>query len=284
MYIRFKIRYTRIYMLRTINALITVLCFTFCVFGQDGDRRQYIRVDAPLIALTSVRIIDGTGAAPLEDQTILISGGKIEVPHFEMKARLELVLVLGAAQPLVPALGVPLFPLQLLWINLLTDGLPALALGIAPPDKDLMQRPPRDPQKAILSSGFLASIGFHALLITAVTLGAFLWALDQDGGHSAHAVTVAFMTLALAQTFHLGNARGGVVLGWRRVTDNPWALGAVALTVSLQFAAVYFPPLARVLDVAPPAARDWLVILPAALLPALIGQLLAARRRHRSAA
>ena len=189
----------------------------------------------------------------------------------------EILVILVAGIAGIPQ---PLLPLQILWLNLITDTFPALSLAAEPADGDVMQRPPRDPQKAILSAAFLGSIGFYALLITAATLAAFIWALAHATADPAHAVTVAFVTLALAQTFHLGNARGGLVLGWRRLTDNPWALGAVALTVALQLTAVYFPPLSRMLDVAPPAARDWLVILPAALLPAVIGQLLAARRRH----
>jgi imidazolonepropionase-like amidohydrolase len=61
----------------TIKVFSIIICITSVLFGQDGDRRQFIRADAPLIVLTNVRIIDGTGAAPLEDQTLMISGGKI---------------------------------------------------------------------------------------------------------------------------------------------------------------------------------------------------------------
>jgi hypothetical protein len=91
------------------------------------------------------------------------------------------------------------------------------------------------------------------------------------------------MTLALAQTFHLANARGGgPALGWRRIISNRWALAAAALTVALQFLAVYFAPLARLLGVVPLAAGDWIVVLPLALLPAVVGQgiaVLESRRR-----
>jgi Ca2+-transporting ATPase len=145
-----------------------------------------------------------------------------------------------------------------------------------------MQRPPRDPRKAILSAGFVASIGFYALLITAATLGSFMWALSHGGGDTGRAVTVAFMTLALAQTFHLGNARGGSVITWRRMSANLWALGAVALTIALQFVAVYFPPLAHVLDLMPLRAQDWVVIMAAAIMPAVIGQLIETRRSRKS--
>jgi Ca2+-transporting ATPase len=135
-----------------------------------------------------------------------------------------------------------------------------------------MRRPPRDPGEAILSRAFLSEITLFALLITAVVLMAFTLSLRGDGSE-ARAITVAFMTLALAQTFHLGNARGsGPMLGWRRAIGNRWALTAVALTVALQLIAVYAAPLARVLHVVPLAARDWLVLVPLALAPAVAGQ------------
>jgi Ca2+-transporting ATPase len=84
---------------------------------------------------------------------------------------------------------------------------------------------------------------------------------------------MAFMTLALAQTFHLGNARSqDAVLSWRQVVSNPIALGAVALVIGLQVLAVHFAPLARVLHTEPLMARDWLVCLALSLVPAVIGQ------------
>jgi Ca2+-transporting ATPase len=115
-----------------------------------------------------------------------------------------------------------------------------------------------------------------------VTLAAFLWSLKLPGTDMEHSVTAAFMTLALAQTFHLGNARDAEpVLAWRKAIANRWALAAVGVTVSLQFLAVYFPPLAAVLGVRPLAVRDWLVIVPLAALPALVGQAVAWVRLRR---
>ncbi len=130
----------------------------------------------------------------------------------------------------------------------------------------------------------MRAITFYALLITGSTLGAFLWALNVPGASTARAETVAFMVLALAQIFHLGNARSrGPVSGWRSAIANPWALGALALTIALQLFAIYFAPLARVLDVVPLAAGDWLLIIPLALFPAVVGQAIALRRQSRKA-
>ncbi len=187
----------------------------------------------------------------------------------------EVLVILGATLLGLPQ---PLLPLQILWLNLVTDTFPALSLAVEPGGKNVMQRPPFEPGSAILSAAFIRLISLYALLITGVTLSAFAWSVDDATTGPEHAMTIAFMTLALAQIFHLGNARDTEpVLAWRRATANRWALAAIALALGLQLFAVYFPPLAGVLGVVPLAARDWLVIVPLALLPAFVGQAVAWR-------
>lgn len=192
----------------------------------------------------------------------------------------EVLVLLGAG---LTGLPLPLLPLQILWLNMVTDTFPALALALEPADRDVMKRPPRDPQEAILSRGFLSTVLFYGGLITASTMGAFLWALARAPDR---AVTVAFMTLALAQIFHLGNARSmDAVLDPARVLSNRYALGALLLTVSLQLAALYVDPLPRVLRLSPLTAREWAVVLVCAAAPAVVGQaskLLSARQRARA--
>ncbi|MFW6084815.1 MAG: cation-translocating P-type ATPase, partial [Gemmatimonadota bacterium] len=180
-------------------------------------------------------------------------------------------------------LPLPLLPLQILWLNLVTDTFPALALAIEPAEEDVMRRPPRDPQAALLSARFVRAIGLYGGLITASTMTAFLLVLWGDGGGYELAVTHAFMTLALAQIFHLGNARSPApVLAPRAALGNRWALGAVALAVSLQLLAVYLEPLADVLRVTPLTLSDWLVIVPLSLIPAVVGQALRWCRARRA--
>ena len=180
------------------------------------------------------------------------------------------VLVLLVAG--VFALPLPLFPLQILWLNLVTDTFPALALAVEPGDPDVMERPPRDPQEAILSRAFLSSVVLYAGLITVSTLVAFLWALRYV---PAQATTIGFMTLAFAQIFHLGNARSsGTVLHLASALSNPYAVGAVVLCVALQLAAMYVEPLADVLRVRPLGVRDWFVVLACSSLAAVFGQTL----------
>ncbi len=169
----------------------------------------------------------------------------------------------------------PLLPLQILWLNLITDVFPALALAMEPPEPRVMMRPPRDPKKAILSRAFVATVGTYSALITTATLGVFVFGLYVWEVELGHAVTLAFMTLALAQLFHVVNARSPErILFTRRMGRNPWVLGALILTVGLQVAAVYVPVLSDVLRTHPLVWADWGLILGAALLPLAVGQLL----------
>jgi Ca2+-transporting ATPase len=162
---------------------------------------------------------------------------------------------------------------------MVTDTFPALALAMEPGERDVMQRPPRDPQEAILSRPFLASILLYGSLITISTLAAFLWSLREA---PAHAVTVAFMTLALAQIFHLGNARSAEPVLWpARIGANRYAISAVVISVSLQLAAMYMGPLARILRVIPLDGNQWAVVLMLSAVPAVAGQALKLGRVRR---
>lgn len=248
-----------------------------------GIRGTDVAKEAAAVVLQDDRF-QTIGAAVEEGRVIFDNIRKFVFYLFSCNVA-EVFVILGASLLGLPQ---PLLPLQILWLNLVTDTFPALSLAVEPGEADVMRRPPHDPQRAILSAGFVRAIGFYALLITGVTLAAFLWVLRAPGADPARAITVAFMTLALAQTFHLGNARAREpVLGWRRATANRWALAAMAVTVALQLLAVYFTPLGRVLDVVPLAPADWAVVVPLALLPAVVGQgiaLLGRSRRRRTAA
>jgi Ca2+-transporting ATPase len=175
----------------------------------------------------------------------------------------------------------PLVPIQILWLNLATDTLPALALALEPAEPGLMDRPPRDPRAAMLSARLLRAIAFHGATIAGVTLAAF-WALPSSS--SAHAQTMAFMTLALAQLIHLGNARSREpIRAYLGITANPWAVGALALVAALQVASVSIEPLQRALHTTPLAAHEWVLIVALAMVPALIGQVIRVCRRRRGA-
>ncbi|HEX6162490.1 MAG TPA: cation-transporting P-type ATPase [Vicinamibacterales bacterium] len=177
-----------------------------------------------------------------------------------------LVLVIAG----VAAWPLPVLPLQLLWINIITDTFPALALSMEPGDAGVMRRPPRDPREAILSPRFLLGIAGYAALITASTLGVFLWV---HGSEPARASTAAFMTLSFAQSLHLVNARSTYRITGAAHGSNPYAIGGVALAIGLQLMAAFVPPLAHALHVVPLRGEDWMIVAAASMVPAMVGQL-----------
>jgi Ca2+-transporting ATPase len=237
-----------------------------------GKRGTDIAKEAADVVLADDRF--PTIAAAVEEGRVIFDNIRKFVFYLFSCNLAEVLILLGAGLTGLPQ---PLLPLQILWLNLVTDTFPALALAVEPAETDVMKRPPRDPQEAMLSRPFLSSIGAYASLIAVSTLGAFLVALSR--GSPDAAVTIAFVTLALAQGFHLGNARSaGAVLALHRVRANPWALGALAFVIVLQLVAIYTPGLAALLDVVPLTLADWAIVLPAALLPAVLGQLVRLRK------
>jgi Ca2+-transporting ATPase len=186
----------------------------------------------------------------------------------------EIIVLVGGIAAGLPS---PLLPLQILWLNLLTDTFPALALAVEPGEADVMRQPPRDPDAALLSGGALRSIAVYAVLIGGSALAAYGWGLATAGADVAR--TMGFMALALAQVFHLGNARGsGPVLAPADAFRNRWAVGAVLLSLVLQGATAVVDPLARVLGVVPLSPAQWALVAGLGLVPGVVGQVVKAAR------
>ena len=242
-----------------------------------GVRGTDVARQAADIVLQDDRFLT-VGAAVEEGRVIYENIRKFVFYLFSCNLAEVFVLLLAS----IAGLPLPLLPLQILWLNLVTDTFPALALALEPAEPDVMRRPPRDPDEAILSPRFVKAMAWYAGLITLATLAAYLWSLESTTPERA--VTIAFMTLALAQLFHLGNARSrGSVLTWRRITANPWALGAVPLVIVLQLAAVYWPPLVAVLRTVPLSPGDWLVVTGLSVVPAVVGQVAELVQERRAA-
>ena len=144
----------------------------------------------------------------------------------------------------------------------------------------MMRRPPRDPKAAILTPEMLRQVGVYGVLIAGCTLAALAWGLTGATGNATRASTLAFLTLAYGQIFHLGNARSvDPVVRWRSVVANRWALAAVGAAGGLQVLATTYPPLARLLGMDLPTPIDLLIVLGLALVPAMLGQAAKTLRR-----
>ncbi len=166
----------------------------------------------------------------------------------------------------------PITPLQILFLNLVTDVFPALALGLGEGERGILKRPPRDPEEAVLTRAHWIRILGWGLVITVVVMSVYALALYQLDLGPEMAVTMSFLTLALAQLWHVFNMRGA---GSRRlkndITKNVWVWGAIGVCILLTLAAVYIGPLAAVLDVRDPGLQGWEIIVAASLVPAVLG-------------
>jgi Ca2+-transporting ATPase len=158
------------------------------------------------------------------------------------------LITIGSA----PLLGLALTPLQILWINLVTDGLPALALALGPGEEELMQRPPLEPGESIFARGIGSAIVRIGLVFGALVVGLMVVASRQGRPWQ----TMAFTTLCLAQLGHALSA--GSTRPLIRVSPfaNPWLLGAVLGTTLLQLALLFIAPLARFFGISPLSASD----------------------------
>jgi Ca2+-transporting ATPase len=191
------------------------------------------------------------------------------------------VMVVGLASLLNAPL--PILPLQILFLNLVTDVFPALALGMGEGDSQVMKNPPRPPKEPILTGKNwrgIASYGFAIAASVLLALGLALFWLEMD---APQAVTVSFLTLAFAQIWHVFNMRDKKSGLWRNdIVANRYIWGAIILCIILLIAAVYVPFLAKVLLIHPPDLNGWLLVISVSLLPTIGGQMekLATKKRR----
>ena len=189
----------------------------------------------------------------------------------------ELTVMLVAA---LSGLPLPLVPLQLLWINVVTDGLPALALVLDPPDADVLQRPPRSPNEPMLGKAQWQFILITGVLQAAATLGIYLWALETRGLSEAR--NLAFSVLVFGELFRAFTARSTTKLFWEvGVLTNVRLLAVIAFSVLLQIALHHFPIAQRVLDIGPLSTADCVLTIGVALVPVAVIELAKLVRRWR---
>ena len=165
----------------------------------------------------------------------------------------------------------PLLAIQLLWINLVTDSLPAIALGLERPDQDIMNRKPRDSKKGIFADGLWGKIFAEGTMLGVLTLVAFSIGNYWYGVEVGR--TMAFLTLGLSELVHSFNIKSEESIFKVGILENKYLLGAFVLGAILQVGVVLIPPVADLFKLVPLNGMQWLYTCTIAILPLLIMEL-----------
>ncbi|MGB5426968.1 MAG: cation-transporting P-type ATPase, partial [Gammaproteobacteria bacterium] len=191
--------------------------------------------------------------------------------HFMISTNLTEIEVMLAG--LVFGIGQPMNPMQLLWINLVTDIFPGLALSMEPAEPDIMDRPPRDPDEAIIAGRDLKRMAFESGVIGLGTLGAYLFGIKRYGVGAA-ASTLAFNTLTVNELAHAYSSRSPYrnVFGGSNLQPNPHLTKAILGMGGLQALVSFLPGTRRLLGTTPLGPADLLAIAGGVLLPLIINE------------
>lgn len=187
--------------------------------------------------------------------------------HFLLSSNIGEILTIFVA--MVLGWAAPLLPIQLLWVNLVTDSLPAIALGMEPAEENIMERPPRKNTGSLFGDGLGGRILLEGVMIGVLALLAFGIGhvyFDQENGYAVGR-TMAFAVLSLSQLVHAFNMRGEGSLGKLPFCSNKWLLMAFVVGVALQCVVIMMPPLAGVFQVVPLNGEQWLLTAALALAP-----------------
>lgn len=187
--------------------------------------------------------------------------------HFLLSSNIGEILTIFVAMLL--GWAAPLLPIQLLWVNLVTDSLPAIALGMEPAEENIMERPPRKNTDSLFGDGLGGRILLEGVMIGVLALLAFGIGhvyFDQENGYAVGR-TMAFAVLSLSQLVHAFNMRGEGSLGKLPFCSNKWLLMAFVVGVALQCVVIMMPPLAGIFQVVPLNGEQWLLTAALALAP-----------------
>ena len=187
--------------------------------------------------------------------------------HFLLSSNIGEILTIFVAMLL--GWAAPLLPIQLLWVNLVTDSLPAIALGMEPAEENIMERPPRKNTDSLFGDGLGGRILLEGVMIGVLALLAFGIGhvyFDQEDGYAVGR-TMAFAVLSLSQLVHAFNMRGEGSLGKLPFCSNKWLLMAFVVGATLQCVVIMMPPLAGIFQVVPLNGEQWLLTAALALAP-----------------
>jgi Ca2+-transporting ATPase len=171
--------------------------------------------------------------------------------------------VIGLTASAGSAVVLPLLATQILWINLVTDGAPALALGVDPADPDVMSRQPRPRGEGVITARMWRGILFVGAIMAVGTLlvldASLPGGLIEGSGDMRYAQTMAFMTIVFYSMFNVFNARSDEQSAFVRLFSNAWLWGAIALSLALQAAGVYVPFLQSAFSTTALSLDDWIL-------------------------
>lgn len=169
-------------------------------------------------------------------------------------------------------LGNPLLPIHILWINLVTDSLPALALSVDPAEKDIMTRKPRKTQEGFFTKGMTWRVAYQGITIGLISLAAYLLGY-HDGGQTL-GQTMAFAVLAFAQLFHVRNLHSIRKSSFRtNIFKNMALIGAIVVSAAMMLAVLLFPPFMKAFKLTTMDSVHWIYVLGLSLVPIVIVEL-----------
>ncbi len=167
-------------------------------------------------------------------------------------------------------LPLPLVPIQILWVNLVTDGLPAMALGLDEPEKDLMHRGPRPVEESIFARGLGMKVVSRGFLIGLATMAVFITVYQRSSSELILAQTAAFATLVMAQLIHVFDCRSEQSIFHRNPLGNPYLIWSVLSSVVLLLVVIYIPLFQPIFHTTALPFTQWLLILGFAALPTVL--------------
>ena len=180
----------------------------------------------------------------------------------------------------------PLVPVQLLWLNLVTDALPALALGVEPVEEGVMEQKPREAGESLFAHGFAFRLAWQGAMVGGLTLLAYWlgeYLLSDPGSAAATANTMAFATLTLSQLFHAFDVRSEYHSIFHiGLLSNPSMVKAFLIGMALQLSVLLFPPLMAAFSVCALSLTEWAVVLGLSLTPVVVCETVKALGKQRN--